>query len=1307
MIRRLLTTKAIILVLLAALQGLVLAVFPMVNYWRADIEAILSKRLDATVTISEIGARASWAGPYLEALNLIIERDSGSLEVRRVQMLLDLPASLGSFEPVIGQLVLDEGEIIQRGSTVAGIPDPKVWAGLLNELHDAVRPIGKFKLHNFDVLLGNFSLKRLSVAIDPDIGLLAKTRLVTEEISLPLEVDWRYPSDASESHDLRVHTWLRNAPVPGLGLDGLAVGIDATAWLNLKDGAPVEGIIYVSGLSETDQGLNGDMRARFELPGSNAISASFESLQLQLPGIKVAGSGGGVKFDGSRVIANIPQLMADGRALGEFLEPYDPDPTLSRLLALNQPTVTASSVQLDWLFDESPIIVADIDAFEIQAGRSIPHVGPVQGQIFVEGSRGWFDFEAKSATFSLPEIFPKSWKQQALSGTLVFDHTDDGLLLRGQNLWVQNDVQDVRGALLLDLPKYTEQRMQLELTVNASTGALAGLLPHALDAEVSDFLTRAVEEVDVDQGRISYSGPLGAEVDRSRRELSMHFPMTAYRFKPLTTWPAFVGTEGAVDFVSKRARIEFVDSDFGGLSVSRVVATQDKDDGRRIHIDGQLSGEAPVALDILDQAQVKPDSLGSEILLSGLLRGDVSLSVPIGERPEGKVVIESDDLVVTISELSEPFTHVKGRAEYRFNDGLYAETLKGELLGSPVEARVTITDDQTDIRGRGRVQSTDAIRLLDNVGIKPDFLGTEILLEGSLLADVQLEIPTGKQAQGVVIIESEDLAVTLAELMVPIIGVKGRAEYRLNEGLYTEVLTGQLLGDPVEATVTIAGGQVTVIGQGRLSTANVSRLMSLGFDESQLYGAADWSILGRSTDQGFLLSLETDGRGLGSHLPEPFGKVAEQTGRIAINLNGTPEFRNFDAKLFETTEVRGQLGTTPLVIEIITPQANIVEWATLPPGGGAGSNLSILLRTERLVLGQTPLQVNKTAIKIMPDELNISFDGIEMAGLVSRIGEGPLLIDLERLILPEGGDLLDPPDDDPLFDYDPGQLPSAKIRVSQLKRGETNYQDINIVLVSGDSRLDATTLDFDRNGQRFHGELAWVFQNGEAKSALLLRAQGSDLGNILRVNEDEPLLEAVSGRFVSNLKWAGSPLGFSLLTSDGEVELSLENGRFLDLGNTAEVLRLFGILNIETVTRRLRLDFLDLVQSGVAFDSVSAKAKISEGLLRFSPEFAMKGPSSSFRMTGTVDLLNQQLDQKLEVDIPLTNNLPLASILLGAPQVGGAIYLVEKALGTKIIKVGKTDYRIEGSFDDPQVSLIPPFSNRKDNVNANTPANRQ
>ena len=199
--------------------------------------------------------------------------------------------------------------------------------------------------------------------------------------------------------------------------------------------------------------------------------------------------------------------------------------------------------------------------------------------------------------------------------------------------------------------------------------------------------------------------------------------------------------------MSKRARVEFIGPDFGGLNVSRVVAVQNRVDGRRIHITGQLSGEVAVALAILDEAQVKPDMLGSEVTLDGRLRGDVSLTVPIGESPEGQVVIEADDLTVALSELGEPFTQVNGRATYRLDDGLY-----------------------------------------------------------------------------------------------------------------TERLSGNLVGDPIEATVTVSDGQTDFVGQARLRTNNLSNLISFGFDESQLFGEAEWSIRGRGNDQGFQLSSRPMGR---------------------------------------------------------------------------------------------------------------------------------------------------------------------------------------------------------------------------------------------------------------------------------------------------------------------------------------------------------------------------------------------------------------------------------------------------------------
>ena len=1178
MIRGVLTTKAIIIVILAALQGVILAALPMVNYWRTDIEELLSERLNARVTISEVGARLSWTGPYLEALNIVIQRETESLEVRRVQILLDLPATIAAVEPVIGEFVLDEGEFIQHLSDGTEIPDPFTWAQLLTSLHEAIETVGTLKLQNFDVLLGDISLKRLSLEINPGVGVLAKARVVTKDVSFPLEVDWRYATAEKQSHQLRMRTRLQNAPIPMVGLEELSVGLEATSWLTIRDGYPVEGIANITGLAASDQGLSGNLRMRFELTGLYSARASFESLQLELPGLRVTGSGGGFHFDGERLIAQLPAVDLMAEHLAAFLKPFGLDPKLERFLSSNKPALHVSEVRLNWHLEEAPLINAEVDSFEMQAARAIPQIGPVSGELFLHGSRGWFHFHSEAAIFSLPEVFDEPWRDQSITGVLAFSQKDEGLVIKGHDLRVQNNLHNVEGALLLDLSSDREQQIQLEMTVKAGTESLAGFLPSVLDIEVAAFLNRTIEKVSVENGRISYSAPLGANLDQTRGELAMRLPLDSYRFKPLADWPAFIGRAGVVDFANRRARIDFQKSEFGGLFINRAVAWQPSEYSSQINIRGDLTGDASTALQILDTAGLKPNAFGSQIALEGLLKGDVRLEIPIGQRPEGSVFMETQDLLVTWKNLNEPITQVKGRAEYRLNEGLYSDVLTGRLLGDPVEARITVLEGETDITGKGRIRS-----------------------------------------------------------------------------------------------------------------ANFLKLAKIGLTEKQLFGSGEWFFSAGVRSGSSFLSLETDGLGIGTALPYPFDKDPDTIGQIKVSLSNEPSGSSLAVKLFEKTRIRGTLDTTPIVLEVITPRIDLLGWATLPSLGTGVGNLSLLLRTEEILLGDIPLAVSETAIKLTPQEFHVSFNGTELAGLVSRVSDAPLSVDLERLVLPKSGKLLDPPREDPLLDYNPGQLSSMNIRISTLFRGDIRYQDFSAVLVSGTSRIDATTLEFDREGQRFKGEFAWAYQDGRAQSALLLRAQGDQLGNILRVNEDDPILEAEDGLFVSNLSWHGSPLGFSVLKSQGTVELSLKKGRFLDLGNSAEVLRLFGILNIDTITRRLRLDFLDLVQPGVAFDGVDAEAKMAGGALIFDPGLTMRGPSASFQLTGRADLINKELEQKLEVDIPLTNNLPLASVLLGAPQVGGAIYLVEKALGTKIIKVGKTEYRIEGSFDDPQVSLIPPF----------------
>lgn len=1194
MMRPILTTKAVILVVLAALQTLVFSMLPMVDYWRGDIETILSKRLGADVTVSQVGAKASLTGPYLEALNLIVERPDGRLEVQRIQLLLDLYRSVSEGRIVVSDMVLDEAELILHGPG-GGVPDPRQWGRALDALVRVLEPLGVARVNDLDVIAGGLSLQRLFFTVTPEEGVLGRGRLVTETVSMPMTMDWRFPTDAAGIHDLRIHSRMRNAPIPVTGLDEITAAVDGTAWFEIQDDSPVRGILNVRGLADDDAGLTGEFTGQFALTGGSDAQMRLDAANLSVPGLTLRGSAGAVAYESGQIKAQLPKLSLDGPALDAFLARFDPSPKLRRLLANNAPDIELSNVRVI-ASEATPVQVqATVDQFSVDAFGGIPAIGPLSGELYLRGTQGWFEFETPSGTFSLPEIFPSPWVDHALSGLMAFDRRPDGLYLRGQSLRVAGPHQDVRGALLLDLPRDTEQSLQLELMVDASHQALPGLLPFDLDAEVQRFLTRAIEAVRVVNGRISYSGPMGKNIDRSRRELAMRFPMADYRFRPLTEWPAFVGQTGTVQFSDQRTRLSLTEADLGGLRVPQVLARQDADDAREIDVVGQIEGSARRALEVLDAAGVKPEALGRDVEFSGVLTGDVALEIPIDGRPRGTVDIEARALTVDVLGLAEPVTDLAGRGRYTLDQGFEASALRGSILGDRIE-----------------------------VDVKADNAGVEVR------------------------------------------------------------------------------------GSGKLQTQHVTRLAGLQFSDALLSGASAWTVIAQNQDDVLVVELETDGVGLISDLPEPLTKAAERAKPIRVRLIDDAISRRFEADVFANTEVTGRLDETPLALDVKTPELDVLGWASLPGDSETASNVSLLIDVDQLNAGETSLQVDTLAVTLRTGSVEAYVEGRDVEGRVIRFGQAPVRIELAYLMLPEAGEFLEPPGDDPLLDYNPGLIPSAEVEIATLARGPKEYRDLEATLISGEQRLDITRLAFERDGQRFLGELAWVLEDSGPESALILRAQGGDLGNFLRVNEDEPLLEASDGSFSTELTWAGSPLGFSILTSNGTVELSLADGRFVDLGNSAEVLRLFGILNIETLTRRLRLDFLDLVQPGVAFDQVQAAARLKDGVLQFDPALEMRGPSSSFQLTGMANLNEKTLSQRLSVDIPLTNNLPLASVLLGAPQVGGAIYLVEKALGTKIIKVGKTEYRIEGAFDDPQVRLIPPFTDRqKDQPNADTNSDRQ
>ncbi|MGO3216083.1 MAG: YhdP family protein, partial [Halomonas sp.] len=73
------------------------------------------------------------------------------------------------------------------------------------------------------------------------------------------------------------------------------------------------------------------------------------------------------------------------------------------------------------------------------------------------------------------------------------------------------------------------------------------------------------------------------------------------------------------------------------------------------------------------------------------------------------------------------------------------------------------------------------------------------------------------------------------------------------------------------------------------------------------------------------------------------------------------------------------------------------------------------------------------------------------------------------------------------------------------------------------------------------------------------------------------------------------------------------------------------------------------------------------------------------------DLVNRELDQRLGVTLPVTQSLPIAAIAVGAPIVGGALFIADKLFGDALDRVTTLHYRVRGPWTSPQVTLEGPL----------------
>ena len=288
-----------------------------------------------------------------------------------------------------------------------------------------------------------------------------------------------------------------------------------------------------------------------------------------------------------------------------------------------------------------------------------------------------------------------------------------------------------------------------------------------------------------------------------------------------------------------------------------------------------------------------------------------------------------------------------------------------------------------------------------------------------------------------------------------------------------------------------------------------------------------------------------------------------------------------------------------------------------------------------------------------------------------------------------------------LLDEQPAAIPALDIEVEDFvlrgkRLGRIDIEAVNLGSASArEWRLSRFNIETPEAQLTASGN--WASINASAtpvgksvrdrrRTVLNFKLDINDSGELLARLGMPGVVRRGAGKVEGQVSWAGSPITVDYPSMSGKFNVNVENGQFLkaDPG----IAKLLGVLSLQSLPRRLMLDFRDVFAEGFAFDFFRGDMVIEQGIARTS-NLQMKGVNAAVLMDGQADIAKET--QNLRVVVVPEINAGGASLIASTinPVVGLGTFLAQLLLRGPLVNAATQEFVVDGTWLEPRVTQVP------------------
>ena len=663
------------------------------------------------------------------------------------------------------------------------------------------------------------------------------------------------------------------------------------------------------------------------------------------------------------------------------------------------------------------------------------------------------------------------------------------------------------------------------------------------------------------------------------------------------------------------------------------------------------------------------------------------------------------------------------------NDGLHMQATQAMLADidvSDVDATIMpLTDSATlkiDATGSGTGQELAALMaqsaLADSLG---KVLGEEVKIDGPVTAQLHLAIPLNSPdvlARGTASLSGNQ--VTIARVGMALKNVSGDITF-LNENIRTSDMQGSLLGQPLTLAFSSGnnddGYSVDIGAQGNWSLDSLTDQVSPSL-RTYLSGTSDWqanvSLLLPEDGFSYNANIYSTMQGVTSNLPAPFAKPDGTIKRLAITSVGDEKASTIKAMLGDDIAFDGVLPHQ----EMQFSRAHLALGSSEFSGRGIGFSISADLPYIDLgnwytvvdeLIGQPDQQEEQSnSLLAVPQRLFISTPKLNVAGqtlnnvdIVAKQNNHNWLMDVDSTearasihiyedFLNRGvrveADYINLPQWSsaaesslPALDkWKAASLPPVYARCKTCTLLGNNLGEVILDVVRGEQGMIIRQLSAANRYTQLKASGRWDTQS--QTTSLNGTLNSDDVGRMLQELNINSGIKDSAAAINFALNWPDSPMDFSVAQLNGNIDWRLTDGYLSDLSDQGS--RIFTLFSLNSLVRKLSLDFRDVFAQGFFYDDMSGTLKVTQGKASTN-DTIIDGGAGEITINGVTNLVAQKLNYDVSFTPNVTGNLPVLVYFLASPPTALAALAIDQVL-TSAKVISNVNYKVTGTWDNPE-----------------------